>query len=430
MPIRNSSRPTGPAIPQRRSRAAVRAVLEAAALMACVAASLPVAASPTLELMLMQAIAEIRAGKLAQAERTVDQMIALAPNYRLAHLIKGDVLLARSRAITGVGNVPEHQLSAQVVVPTPFPTRRPQLQSAAEALDDLRAEALARVTRQSDTVTKDRLPEGLWRIAGDMPHVIVVDARRSRLHVFENRQGRLQPIADFYASVGKLGVGKAREGDRRTPTGTYILTGQVPRERLNEFYGSGAFELDFPNAWDQRMGRTGSGIWLHGTPPSTFARAPRASDGCIVVSNTDLATIGKYIVPGRTPFVVAESLVWVDRDTLTRHGQGVLTAVERWRVDFVSGDATRIAQHYHGATADAQRVTTGRVVPVSKTRPVAVPVGPVSISNVSAMAVAGEPGVALVTFDRALGTHRDRVRQYWQLVDGRWRIMHESASLS
>lgn len=429
MPLWHSNRPTGRSLPQRRSRAPARRLRQVATLMACVVATLPVAANPALELMLMQAIAEIRAGKLVQAETTVDQMIALAPNYRLAHLIKGDVLLARSRAITGIGNVPAHQLSAQAVVPTPFPTRRPQLQSAAEALDDLRAEALARVTRPVDTATKDRLPEGLWRIAVDIPHVIVMDARRSRLYLFENRQGWLQPIADFYASVGRLGVGKAREGDRRTPTGTYILTGQVPRERLNDFYGSGAFELDFPNAWDQRLGRTGSGIWLHGTPPSTFARAPRASDGCIVVSNTDLATIGKYIVPGRTPFVIAESLVWVDRDTLARHGQGVLTAVERWRVDFVSGDAMRIAQHYHGATVDAQQNAAGRVVPVSRTRPAALPAGPVTISNVSAMAVAGEPGVAVVTFDRALGTHRDRVRQYWQLVDGRWRIMHESASL-
>ena len=429
MPIRQSRRPTGPVIPRRGSRASARRVLHAAALMSCVATTVPVAASPALELMLMQAIAEIRAGKLVQAERTVDEMIALAPNYRLAHLIKGDVLLARSRAITGIGNVPEHQLSAQVAVPTPFPTRRPPLQSASEALDDLRAEALARVKRPLDPAMKDRLPEGLWRVAADIPHVILVDARHSRLHVLENRQGRLQPIADFYASVGRLGIGKAREGDRRTPTGTYILTGQVPRERLNDFYGSGAFELDFPNAWDQRMGRTGSGIWLHGTPPSTFARAPRASDGCIVVSNTDLATIGKYIVPGRTPFIVADALVWVDRDTLARHGQGVLTAVERWRVDFVSGDATRIAQHYHGATVDAKQNAAGRVVPVSRTRPAALPAGPVTISNVSAMAVAGEPGVALVTFDRALGTHRDRVRQYWQLVDGRWRIMHESASL-
>ncbi|MFN3629550.1 MAG: murein L,D-transpeptidase family protein [Casimicrobiaceae bacterium] len=392
-------------------------------------ATSPAAASPALELMLMQAIAEIRAGKLVQAERTVDQMIALAPNYRLAHLIKGDLLLARSRAITGLGNVPEHQLSAQVVVPTPFPARRPQLQSAAEALDELRSEALARVTSRLDTATKDRLPEGLWRIAGDMPHVIVVDARRSRLHVFENRHGRLQPIADFYASVGKLGVGKAREGDRKTPTGTYILTGQVPRERLNDFYGSGAFELDFPNAWDQRMGRTGSGIWLHGTPPSTFARAPRASDGCIVVSNADLATLSRYIVPGRTPFIVAESLVWVDRETLARHGQALLTAIERWRDDFVSGDGQRIARHYHGATIEPRRNAAGRVVPVSKTRPAMLPAGPVAITNLSAMAVAGEPGVALVVFDRALGTHRDRVRQYWQWLDGRWRIMHESASL-
>ena len=34
--------------------------------------------------------------------------------------------------------------------------------------------------------------------------------------------------------------------------------------------------------------RTGSGIWLHGTPPDQFARAPLATDGCLVLANPDL----------------------------------------------------------------------------------------------------------------------------------------------
>ena len=30
--------------------------------------------------------------------------------------------------------------------------------------------------------------------------------------------------------------------------------------------GDGAFPLNYPNEWDRRLNKTGSGIWLHGTP--------------------------------------------------------------------------------------------------------------------------------------------------------------------
>ena len=379
-----------------------------------------------LEVMLMQAVSDIRSGRLSQAERQIDQLIALHPNYRLAHLIKGDLLLARARALSGIGNVTHEHLHAQVIVPSPYPSRRPLLQSGAESVADLRAELLARVRHTLDVTKRDRLPEGLWRVAQDVPHVLFVDASRSRLYVFENRGGLLGLIADYYASVGKLGVGKLREGDRRTPTGTYLLTGAVARERLNDFYGGAAYELDFPSPWDVRLGRTGSGIWLHGTPASTLVRAPRASDGCIVVSNADLASIGRLVVPGRTLIVVADESRWVDRDTLARQSQSVLVAFEQWRGDFVSGDMARITQHYLGATSRSAE-TAPRMVNVSRTRPLSS--GQVNVGNVSIVQVAGETGVATAMFDRMLGNHRDRVRQYWVMDHGRWRIAHESASL-
>ncbi len=385
------------------------------------------AANPVLEVMLMQAISDIRHGKLQAAERSIDQIIALYPNYRLAHLIKGDLLLARSRPLSTLGQVPEDTLRQQVPVPLPFQPRRPQFQAASEALQDLRAELQARLARLPDASLRNKVPAGLWRLAPDMPHVFVLDAERSRLHVLENRNGILSHVADFYASVGKLGTGKQREGDKRTPTGSYLLTGAVPRDRLNDFYGGAAFELDFPSPWDVRAGRTGSGIWLHGTPPSTFARAPKASDGCIVVSNPDLTALSRFIVPGKTPFLIQERVEWIDRDSAYRQAQGILTAFERWRTDFVARDTERIAQHYFGARrTSASREEAGRIMPVSTHRRLSLP-HPIAVSQVSALQVPGESNLVMVEFDRTLAEHRDRVRQYWQLIDGRWQIVHESA---
>ncbi|MCS6996278.1 MAG: L,D-transpeptidase [Casimicrobiaceae bacterium] len=372
----------------------------------------------------------MRAGRLREAERLIDGLIERYPNYRLAHLIKGDLLAARTRPLTELGSVPASLLSAQVVVPTAFPTRRPTTQSGAEAVQELRAEARARLASVQEGVPRHRVPAEALRIAGDVNHVFAVDASRSRLYVLEHRGGRLTVIADFYASVGKAGLGKTREGDKRTPTGTYFLVGEVPRERLNDFYGDGAYEIDFPSPWDHRLGRTGSGIWLHGTPASTFARAPRASDGCIVVSNADLEKLRRWITPGRTPIIVGESLQWVEPEAASRAAQGVLAAFERWRVDFLSRDASRIARHYEGHERVSQAAQAPRVVPVSRKVPaIHLPAGPIALTNVTALGFAGEPDVVLMSFDRSIGHHRDRVRQYWQRRGGVWHIVHESASL-
>jgi hypothetical protein len=45
---------------------------------------------------------------------------------------------------------------------------------------------------------------------------------------------------------------------------------------------------------DARRGKTGSGIWLHGTPPDQFVRAPKATDGCVVLANPDLERMHQH----------------------------------------------------------------------------------------------------------------------------------------
>ena len=65
------------------------------------------------------------------------------------------------------------------------------------------------------------------------------------------------------------------------------------------------FPLDYPNVWDKRQGATATASGCTVFPADTYARAPRASDGCVVVSNPDLKFISALSRPGRTPFVIA-----------------------------------------------------------------------------------------------------------------------------
>lgn len=363
------------------------------------------------ETLLLKALREIRASQLDQARNTVAQLIELFPNYRLAHLINGDLWLAKARPLESFGNTSTE------------PT---------DALFGLRAEAQARMQRAYESIPADRIPANFWRIGQDAAHAMALDVDRSRLYIFENRAGSLVRIADFYATIGREGSGKVKEGDQRTPIGTYYLQTAIPRQRLSDFYGVGAYPIDYPNEWDKRLNRTGHGIWLHGVASDTFARAPRASDGCIVVSNPDLRIIERFIVPGRTPIVVAQSLDWVDRSAASRPSQAVLTAFERWRGDLQALDLPRYFQHYGAGFAsdalDYRGWEAQRRQLFSRTEWARV-----DVSNISVFQYPGATNLALVTFDQNFKSNKFttqlRKRQLWQLADdGRWRIIFENLS--
>jgi murein L,D-transpeptidase YafK len=361
------------------------------------------------ETLLLKALGEIRLARLDLAGLTITELLGRYPNFRLAHLVQGDLWLAKSRQIDSLGS------SA--------------LQ--ADSLTGLRAEANARVKREQDSVKPDQIPANFWRLPSTQQFALAVDVDKSRLYVFENQAGRLVRVADFYATVGKAGAGKAREGDLRTPLGAYTLQGAIARDKLTDLYGAGAFPLDYPNTWDRIQGRNGFGIWLHGVPSDTYARAPRSSDGCVVVSNPDLKLIEKFIVPGRTSFIIAQNIEWVDKDAAGKQSQALLTAVERWRSDWQALDTPHYLQHYApNFVSDTQRLAEWReqktAVNAAKTW------AKIELGNLSAVQYPGEKSLAVVTFDQNYQSSnlsgQARKRQLWQLIGGRWQIIYEGSA--
>ncbi len=116
------------------------------------------------------------------------------------------------------------------------------------------------------------VPSNLMHLGSSVRHVIAVDTSKSRLYVFSNGPKGLEVVSNFYVTVGRNGVNKRVEGDQRTPLGVYFVGRQIPSEKLPELYGKGALTVNYPNDWDRFLGRTGSGIWLHGVPSDQFAR--------------------------------------------------------------------------------------------------------------------------------------------------------------
>jgi len=361
----------------------------------------------TADALLAAVYDEIVQGHLDVALQNLDGLIRIKPNFRLAHLIRGDLLLARARPISTIGAVPN---------------------APEERVEGLRAEALARLRAYRDRPPADRVPRYLLQLREDQKYAVVVDTRRSRLYVYRNDEGKPHFVADYYVSSGKNGALKDREGDEKTPIGVYHVTESLPRKKLSDFYGSGAFPINYPNEWDRIQGRDGHGIWLHGTPSDTYSRPPRSSNGCVVLANPDLDALARILQVGLTPVIISEEVELLSLDDWASERKAFGDQIEQWRADWESLDTERYLSHYSKKfSAPGQDFEAWgrhkRLVNSGKSWI------KVKVSNISMLRDPGKEDLVLVSFDQEYRSsnlsNTVRKRQYWIQEDGSWRIVYE-----
>ena len=362
------------------------------------------------DVVLVTTLMAIRNNQLDVALLEVEKVLQAYPNFRLAHLIKGDLLLARGQPLKSMGGATG---------------------AAPDRVADLREEARVRLARAQREQPGENVPRYLIQLQPQQKYALVVDTSKSTLYVFENQGGTARYLADYYISSGKNGINKVREGDKKTPLGVYHVTSSMPREKLADLYGAGAFPINYPNELDRRAGRKGSGIWLHGTPSDTFSRPPQASDGCVVLTNRDLDAIRQRVQIGLTPVIISSGIEWVQPQSIAGVRQELNTALESWRRDWESANTERYLTHYSpGFTSGTQnyqafaahkrQVNSGKQWIKVKTDGVSIFINP------------GKEQVAVVTFDQDYSSNnlnnRMRKRQYWIKEGANWRIIHEGAA--
>jgi murein L,D-transpeptidase YafK len=378
-------------------------------LLALVWAAAALAASP--EDRLSSVFEAIEANQLDLALKRVDALIADHPNFRLAHLVRGDLLLARSRPLLTFGNVVK-------TVPQ-------------DRIEGLRDEALARLRAQRQRPDEKRLPRYVLQLTPEQKHAFVVDSHRSRLYVYANDGGKPRLIADYYVTLGKNGIDKTREGDQKTPIGVYHVTANLPRAKLTDFYGAGAFPISYPNEWDRRLGRNGHGIWLHGVPRDLYSRPPRASDGCIVLANPDLESVGRYIQVGLTTVIIADEIEWGDAAALEGERASLAAAIEQWRADWQSRDTERYLGHYSQRFASGKQDYTAWAAHKRKVATARQWIK-VGVSRVGMFRYPRERDVVVVTFEqdyRSDGlSNVMKKRQYWVKEGAHWKVLYEGAA--
>lgn len=364
---------------------------------------------PSAEGRLLEVYRLVGAGQAPQALEKARLLTQDVPNFQLAQLVYGDLLLARTNPLQHMGSAPNELTS-----------------KAPERLEQLRVEANRRLMALQERPPVGAIPTQFIDLPPTTKHAIAVDASRSRLYMFENGPNGLQLIADHYASIGKLGTEKSIQGDQRTPIGVYYITSRLEASQLTDLYGVGALPLNYPNEYDRRMGRTGSGIWLHGVPSDSYARSPQSTDGCVALANPELKAILERVQPRTTPVIIARSLDWVEPQALEAPRRDLHNLLEGWRVARASGDVNRLMSFYSPQFAsgnrdhDQWRQLMEREAGNQKGRQL-------QLKDMSILSWRDRSDVLVVTFGELnLGERTGAVkRQYWGKEGGLWKIFYE-----
>ncbi|MDO9088587.1 MAG: L,D-transpeptidase family protein [Burkholderiaceae bacterium] len=342
---------------------------------------------------------------LSQAEGLVRDH----PDFQLAQLVRGDLLSARTRPVRAIGDVPDTTAKA-----------------ASGMLADLREESQLRLKALRERPPAGAVPSQFLALSSRSRHAIAVDTSRARLYLFENTTNGLKLVADYYISVGKSGVQKATEGDLRTPLGVYYITSSLDPRSLKDFYGAGALPINYPNPYDARQGKTGSGIWLHGTPPGQFARPPKSTDGCVVMANPDLERILGTVQVGTTPVVIAQSLRWVPPHSVRADSKTFEDTLQAWRNARISGDVSR-ALNFYASDFSTRGKSLAEWTPQLRTELDRLRGREITLKDVSMLRWTDQSDTMVVTFGEVAdglraGTTR---RQYWMRQGTQWKIFYE-----
>ncbi len=361
------------------------------------------------EARLIDIYQRIGKGETQVALEKAGQLVNDFPNFALAQLVYGDLLSARSRAVLSFGDVPDAQRTG-----------------GEAALADLRTESQLRLKALRERPPPGSVPSEFLMLSQRSKHAIAVDASRARLYLFENRPTGLILVADYYISVGKLGVEKKTEGDLRTPLGVYFITSQLDPKTLKDFYGAGALPINYPNVLDLKRGKSGGGIWLHGTPSNQYSRPPLASDGCVVIANPDLDHIIRTVAIRSTPVVISQQLKWVAPHSTQLQVKQFETRLNAWLKVKSSGDLKELGAFYaadfnnSGKSLADWLPTLQREVTQSRGRAL-------NLKDLTLLQWVDTEQTMVVTFGEVAAGQRTGYtkRQYWSHSGNQWKIFYE-----
>ena len=196
--------------------------------------------------------------------------------------------------------------------------------------------------------TANLLPADLLQISNTeafSKYVFLVDKKDRKLIVFERSGETLKKIDEVPADIGKNDGNKTKANDHKTPEGIYFFHSKLSQPQIPfSLYGKMAFTTNYPNLFDQRARKTGSGIWLHSIPEET--PLTRGSRGCVVIRNNVLEKISSYIKLAETPIIIYDQIDYITKEEHSRRRLAMQQFLETWKSSWESKDLDKYLAFY------------------------------------------------------------------------------------
>ncbi|MBX9703640.1 MAG: L,D-transpeptidase [Silvanigrellaceae bacterium] len=183
---------------------------------------------------------------------------------------------------------------------------------------------------------------------------IIVEKDYHRLTIFQlMKDGNYEVVKTYPAVTGKMPGEKVFRGDNRTPVGIYFTVGETSGESLlkkwgdyAKKYGVHAFFLDYPNIYDKRTRKTGSGIWIHGVESDTRLLTPQDTEGCVALRNPDVLELKKFIKPFHTPVVIVDKMETTTPEVILSQRSKALEMINSWKESWQLSDFKSYMSYY------------------------------------------------------------------------------------
>jgi murein L,D-transpeptidase YafK len=259
-------------------------------------------------------------------------------------------------------------------------------------------------------------------------YVIIVDKQYQKIYAFL-KTNAFSKVFEAPCSTGKNPGAKNISGDAKTPNGIFFVTKILRKPGPPETYGSLAFPLDYPTLADKRAGRNGYNIWIHGT---TKPLTPQQSNGCVVLSDSDLKRLTDLIYFNRTPVLIQESINWISQNQTTPSKDELERILFNWNKSFIDGDIKTLDSLYLPGT----EIKGKRREDIFNKLKLSKPLNKHFLLEPRDVSILRQDNTAVIIFDQIFAVNNDNTFQglYNKLilerVNNKWYIVDDTSASS
>ncbi|MCP4671971.1 MAG: murein L,D-transpeptidase [Desulfobacula sp.] len=170
------------------------------------------------------------------------------------------------------------------------------------------------------------LPDAIIELP-ENENAIIVEKKTQTLFLYTLKAGDLSIDFKASCSTGEIEGIKQEAGDKKTPEGIYFLNDEYEDKYLSPIYGKKAFPTDYPNFLDNKAGKNGSAIWIHGTNKKL---KPMDSNGCIALENSNILKLSDYINLDSTPVILLQAINMADKKERLNHKTDIHHMMSQW----------------------------------------------------------------------------------------------------